>query len=93
MSLKAIALRSRIGKGACQGAFCAMRVTSHLYDRGVYDSPDGLAQMRDFIEERFRGVRPVLWGGQLPQTELAEILHVGLAGLDLAASGAKESPR
>jgi glycerol-3-phosphate dehydrogenase len=84
MSLKAIAQRSRIGKGACQGAFCAMRVTSHLYDVGVYDSADGLGEMRAFIAERYRGVRPVLWGAQMPQTELAEILHVGLAGLDMA---------
>ena len=83
MSLKAIAQRSRIGKGACQGAFCSMRVTSHLYDAGIYDSVDGLRLMRDFITERYRGVRPVLWGGQLPQMELAEILHCGLAGLDL----------
>lgn len=83
MSLKAIALRSRIGKGACQGAFCAMRVTSHLYDTGVYDGPEGLDEMREFVNERYRGVRPVLWGAQLPQMELAEILHCGLAGLDL----------
>jgi glycerol-3-phosphate dehydrogenase len=84
MSLKAIAQRSRIGKGACQGAFCAMRVTSHLYDTGAYQGSEGLDEMRAFIAERFRGVRPVLWGGQLPQTELAEILHCGLVGLDLA---------
>lgn len=90
MSLRAISLRSRIGKGACQGGFCAMRVTSYLYDRGVYDSPDGLAQMRDFIEARFKGVRPVLWGAQLPQAELAEALHIGLAGLDMA--GQDEEP-
>ncbi len=83
MSLKAIALRSRIGKGACQGAFCAMRVTSHLYDTGTYDSPHGLIEMHDFVNERFRGVRPVLWGAQLPQMELAETLHCGMAGLDL----------
>ncbi|PHQ96997.1 MAG: anaerobic glycerol-3-phosphate dehydrogenase subunit A [Marinosulfonomonas sp.] len=87
MSLKAIAGRSRIGKGACQGAFCAMRVTSHLYDTGVYDSHDGLELMRDFINERFRGVRPVSWGEQLAQMELAEILHCGLAGLDLPDRG------
>ncbi len=92
MSLTAIASRSRIGKGACQGAFCALRVTSHLYDRGVYDSPEGLAQMRDFITERYRGVRPVLWGAQLPQAELAEILHVGLAGLDLADPAPASAP-
>jgi glycerol-3-phosphate dehydrogenase len=92
MSLKAIALRSRIGKGACQGAFCSMRVTSHLYDSDVYDDRDGLCQMRDFITERFRGVRPVLWGAQLPQTELAEILHCGLAGLDLAGFDGDDKP-
>ncbi|RYH12242.1 anaerobic glycerol-3-phosphate dehydrogenase subunit A [Tropicimonas sp. IMCC6043] len=86
MSLRAIALRSRIGKGACQGAFCALRVMAHLYDRGVYDGPDGLRQARDFVEGRFRGVRPVLWGAQMPQAELAEILHCGLAGMDLAAA-------
>jgi len=83
MSLNAIAQRSRIGKGACQGGFCAMRVTSHLYDAGVYDSREGLHLMRAFLAERYRGVRPVLWGAQLPQAELAEILQCGLAGLDL----------
>jgi len=64
-----------------------MRVTSYLYDRGVCDGPAGLSDMRDFIVERYRGVRPVLWGAQMPQSELAEILHVGLAGLDLVESG------
>lgn len=88
MSLRAIAARSRIGKGACQGAFCAMRVTSHLYESGIHRSPDGLAQMRDFITERYRGVRPVLWGAQLPSFELAEILHCALGGLDLEDDGA-----
>ncbi len=83
MSLRAIAMRSRIGKGACQGAFCSMRVTSYLYDKGVYDSPAGLALMSEFAAERFKGVRPVLWGRQVPQMELAEILHRGLMGLDL----------
>jgi glycerol-3-phosphate dehydrogenase len=83
MSLDAISRRSRVGKGACQGVFCSMRVTSHLYDAGVYDTPEGLSEMRRFITERYRGVRPVLWGRQMAQMELAEILHIGLAGLDM----------
>ncbi|HHK73562.1 MAG TPA: anaerobic glycerol-3-phosphate dehydrogenase subunit A, partial [Rhizobiales bacterium] len=83
MSLQAIALRSRIGKGACQGAFCAHRVTSYLYESGVYESCEGRALMREFVAERFKGVRPVLWGRQVPQMELAEILHCAMAGLDL----------
>ncbi len=83
MSLKAIALRSRIGKGACQGAFCSMRVTSYLYDRGVYEDNEGMLMMRDFVNERFKGIRPVLWDRQIPQMELAETLHCGMTGLDL----------
>jgi len=85
MALRAIALRSRVGKGACQGAFCAVRVTSHLYDRGVYEGGEGRDHMRDFLSERFKGIRPVLWGKQMPQMELAEALHCGLMGLDLTA--------
>ncbi len=87
MSLQAIALRSRIGKGACQGAFCAHRVTSYLHDNGVYDGPEGMELMAEFVTERFKGVRPVLWGRQVPQMELAEILHCAMAGLDLGKDG------
>ena len=82
MPLQAIGVRSRIGKGSCQGSFCSIRVTSHLYDCGLYDSPDGLRQMQGFLAERFKGVRPVLWGEQMPQRELAEALHCSLIGLD-----------
>jgi glycerol-3-phosphate dehydrogenase len=82
MSLQAIGVRSRVGKGSCQGAFCGIRVAAHLYERGVYDSRAGLAQMHDFFAGRFKGVRPVLWGEQMPQMELAEALHCSLLGLD-----------
>ncbi len=89
MTLKAIGLRSRIGKGTCQGAFCSMRVSSYLYDRGVYQNQDGLNSMRDFVSERFKGIRPVLWGEQMPQIELAETMHCGLMGLDMLPAPGK----
>ncbi len=86
MSLEAISLRSRIGKGPCQGSFCGIRVASHLYDSGHYRSAAGLACMRDFFDERFKGQRPVIWGQQAAQMELAEALHCGLLGLDTLAA-------
>jgi glycerol-3-phosphate dehydrogenase len=98
MSLNAIAVRSRVGKGTCQGAFCSLRVTSHLYDRQVYDSPVGLRNTRDFVAQRFKGVAPVAWGEHLPQLELAEALHCSLLGLDQLADdrvvddGAQQAP-
>ena len=90
MSLQAIGVRSRVGKGSCQGAFCSIRVTSHLYDRGVYDSEQGLNSMRDFLSGRFKGVQPVLWGEQMPQIELSEALHCSLMGLDQLGGKADE---
>lgn len=82
MTLQAIGTRSRVGKGSCQGAFCSLRVTSYLYDCGVYEEREGLHHMRDFLDRRFRGVRPVLWGEQVAQMELAQAMHFGLMGLD-----------
>lgn len=82
MNLEAIALRSRVGKGPCQGSFCGIRVSSHLYDSGHYRDAAGLRHLRDFFDERFRGQRLVVWGQQAAQMELAEALHCGLLGLD-----------
>jgi glycerol-3-phosphate dehydrogenase len=82
MTLEAIALRSRAGKGPCQGSFCGIRICSYLYDRGYYRDGTGLRHMRDFFNERFKGQRTVIWGQQAAQMELAEALHCGLLGLD-----------
>jgi glycerol-3-phosphate dehydrogenase len=85
--LNALKLRSRMGKGACQGAFCSFRVTGHLYDRGLIWSRTGLGHMRDFTRSRWIGQRPVLWDGQLVQAELAEAVHCGLLGLEHPETG------
>lgn len=82
MTLEAIALRSRAGKGPCQGSFCGIRICSYLYDRGYYSDHTGLYHMRDFFDERFKGMRSIIWGQQAAQMELAEALHCGLLGLD-----------
>jgi len=82
MTLEAIALRSRAGKGPCQGSFCGIRICSYLYDRGYYRDSTGLQHMRNFFNERFKGQRAVIWGQQAAQMELAEALHCGLLGLD-----------
>lgn len=83
MTIQAIGLRSRIGKGTCQGSFCSMRVTSHLYDQDIYNNKQGLEHLRNFVSARFKGIKPILWGEQMPQMELAETMHCGLMGLDL----------
>lgn len=91
MSLESIALRTRAGKGPCQGSFCGIRITSHLYDQGYYTDNKGLYHMRDFFSERFKGMRSVIWGQQMAQMELAEALHCGLLGLENLNSEVEES--
>ncbi len=81
-TIESVALRSRAGKGPCQGSFCGIRIGSYLYDRGYYRDGSGLKHMRDFFDERFKGQRSVIWGQQAAQMELAEALHCGLLGLD-----------
>ncbi len=83
MTLEAIALRSRAGKGPCQGSFCGIRIASHLYDRNFYTDLTGLTHMRNFFDERFKGTRTITWGAQAAQMELAEAMHCGLLGLDM----------
>ena len=46
--LRAIGLRSRIGKGTCQGAFCSIRITAHMYDEGELHAGEGLVNLRQF---------------------------------------------
>jgi glycerol-3-phosphate dehydrogenase len=86
-TLTDIGLRSRVGKGACQGSFCAVRTVAHLYQRGDFAATRGLAEIVEFIGERWRSQRAVLWGEQLAQAELMEALHCGLFGEELCGAG------
>ena len=81
--LKAIALRSRIGKGACQGTFCGVRVTSYLFDQGELTFDQCITSLREFLGKRWHGQYPTLWDKQLVQSELLEALYCGLFGLEL----------
>jgi glycerol-3-phosphate dehydrogenase len=81
--LRAIALRSRLGKGTCQGVFCGVRALAHLYNQGIYTENEGLADLRKFLKGRWKGIRPILWGMPLAQEELQEALHCGFFSLEL----------
>lgn len=76
---------SRLGRGACQGTFCGIRALAHLYNNNKLTSDQGLADLKEFLQQRWKGQRPILWGSQLQQAELEEALHCGLFGLELHA--------
>jgi glycerol-3-phosphate dehydrogenase len=79
-----ISARSRIGKGACQGMYCGLRVTAHLYDQGEFQRHEGIINLYHFTHSRWKGQRPVLFGEQLKQSELQEAIYCGLFDLELS---------
>lgn len=81
--LNAIALRSRIGKGACQGTFCGVRITAYMYDQGHLQPDQCVTNLRQFLSKRWKGQHPILWHRQLVQAELLEAMHCGYFGLEL----------
>jgi glycerol-3-phosphate dehydrogenase len=81
--LQGIGLRTRIGKGPCQGAFCGPRLTTHLFDQKEFGAVRSLDGLRDFVRSRWKGLHPILWGQQLQQAELLEAMDCGLFGLEL----------
>lgn len=44
------------------------------------DNPNLL--LRDFLQERWRGLTPVLWGRQLKQERLDELIYLGVMNID-----------
>lgn len=84
--LQAVGLRSRVGKGPCQGTFCSQRLAAYLYDRQHLDNHQGAQELRTFLQERWRGQQPLLWDLSLAQAELLEAMHCGLFCLELEGS-------
>ena len=81
--LQRIGLRTRIGKGPCQGAFCGPRLAAYLFDQKELDAARSLESLRDFVRSRWKGLHPILWDQQLQQAEMLEAMDCGLFGLEL----------
>ena len=82
--LREILHRTRLGKGTCQGAFCSYRLLGMLHGMGKEGHIDSNAQLKEFLEERWRGIRPVLWGDQLREHQFIEEIYLGILNLDKA---------
>jgi glycerol-3-phosphate dehydrogenase len=72
----------RLGMGPCQGGFCMYRATGMLHAVDRLDAPAANEALLRFLEERWKGLWPILYGDQLRQTRLDEWIFEGL--LDVA---------
>ncbi|MBM4307657.1 MAG: anaerobic glycerol-3-phosphate dehydrogenase subunit A [Deltaproteobacteria bacterium] len=79
-NLQDILHRTRLAKGTCQGAFCVYRLLGVLHDLGMV-KVDSNKVLKGFLEERWKGIRPVLWGSALKEEELIEGIYKGIFNL------------
>jgi glycerol-3-phosphate dehydrogenase len=89
--------RLRVGYGPCQGAFCAWRAAGMLAEaqqdgtagdgapRSGAVAGDPLVGLERFLEERWRGQRPTIWGDQARQALLNHAIYRGI--FDLRGEG------
>lgn len=72
----------RLGMGPCQGGFCTLRVAGvlHALTRPAVETTN--AALRDYLQERWKGLVPVLWGQQLRQERLNELIYLSLLNTD-----------
>lgn len=89
---------TRLGMGPCQGGFCAYRATAmwreikehqtqpRMYHHTADESAahaDSAALLRHFLQERWKGLTPIMWGDQLRQARLDELIYLDTLGIDL----------
>ena len=80
--LQDILHRTRLAKGTCQGGFCVYRLLGLLNElHGEQGSDGSNVVLRSFLEERWKGIRPILWGTALKEEELIESIYKGLFNL------------
>jgi glycerol-3-phosphate dehydrogenase len=72
--------------GTCQGTFCSVRTIGALTDLKVSFALSPRADLKKFLQERWRGLRPVLWGSQVQEVELNRAIY----GTTLNITGADD---
>jgi glycerol-3-phosphate dehydrogenase len=72
----------RLGMGPCQGGFCIYRATGILHGVGRLDGQEASESLRGFLQERWKGMWPILYGDQLRQARLDDWIFQGLLDVE-----------
>lgn len=72
--------RTRLGMGPCQGELCTYRATGLLQEFGERNGKECGQLLVEFMEERWKGTKPVLWGDALREAEFSYWIYEGLMG-------------
>jgi glycerol-3-phosphate dehydrogenase len=81
-NLDDIRRKVRLGMGPCQGGFCIYRATGILHGLEHLDGDQASATLRGFLQERWHGMWPILYGDQLRQARLDDWIFQGLLDVE-----------
>jgi glycerol-3-phosphate dehydrogenase len=73
--------RTRLGMGPCQGGFCTYRALGIMQESGRLSPEQSIGILSEFLQRRFRGIRPALWGDQLREEQLVESIYLGILNM------------
>jgi glycerol-3-phosphate dehydrogenase len=72
----------RLAMGPCQGGFCIYRATGILHRSSSVDATTANRALLDFLEERWKGLHPILYGDQLRQARLDDWIFQGILDVE-----------
>ncbi|MDD6181483.1 MAG: anaerobic glycerol-3-phosphate dehydrogenase subunit GlpA [Desulfovibrionaceae bacterium] len=81
-SLHDVRLRTRMGMGTCQGTFCSLRAIGALEECAAHLALSPTEDVRQFAQERWKGLRPALWGTQAREVMLSRAVYAATMNLD-----------
>ena len=68
----------RLGMGPCQGGFCIYRATAIMHSLDGLSAEQANNSLTGFLQERWKGMWPILYGDQLRQSRLDDWIFQGL---------------
>lgn len=72
--------RTRLGMGTCQGGICASRAAAILGSE--FGNERAITDLKSFLQERWKGVRPVAWGRSLAEAYFTSCIYEGVCGME-----------
>ena len=74
--------RTRMGMGTCQGSYCGLRGVGVMVANNLAPGTTTIELLRDFLESRWHGIRPLLWGHQMREVELTRGIYGASLNID-----------
>lgn len=83
--------RTRVGMGTCQGELCACRATGLMNHYQALNTDKSKEDLSIFLNERWKGIRPIAWGDTLRESEFTSWVYEGVCGLNLSQEQIKKA--